>query len=83
MTNFFSDLFRNKLQIHVYLRNVYFLYKAVRTKRNNSSSIEEDEEAEVIGRVAGTVRRHIPIDTRDPLGAILHFYVGDSYDSNR
>ncbi|KAK6257400.1 hypothetical protein QUC31_000859 [Theobroma cacao] len=55
---------------------------SVRTKRNNSSSIEEDEEAEVIGRVAGTVRRHIPIDTRDPLGAILHFYVGDSYDSN-
>ncbi|OMO85814.1 putative helicase MAGATAMA 3 [Corchorus capsularis] len=42
----------------------------------------EDEEAEVTGRVVGTVRRHIPIDTRDPLGAILHFYVGDSYDSN-
>ncbi|KAJ0251719.1 Uncharacterized protein HA466_0126370 [Hirschfeldia incana] len=33
------------------------------------------------GRVAGTVRRYIPIDTRDPHGAILHFYVGDSYDS--
>lgn len=32
------------------------------------------------GRVAGTVRRHIPLDTRDPPGAILHFYVGDSYD---
>lgn len=41
------------------------------------------EESEVSGRVAGTVRRHIPIDTRDPTGAILHFYVGDSYDSNR
>ncbi|KAK9026431.1 hypothetical protein V6N11_039270 [Hibiscus sabdariffa] len=54
---------------------------SVRTKRNNTS-VEEDEEAEVTGRVAGTVRRHIPIDTRDPLGAILHFYVGDSYDSN-
>lgn len=25
----------------------------------------------------------MPIDTRDPPGAILHFYVGDSYDSNR
>ncbi|KAL8225543.1 hypothetical protein R6Q57_018100 [Mikania cordata] len=46
-------------------------------KRNNTG-----EESEVTGRVAGTVRRHIPIDTRDPTGAILHFYVGDSYDSN-
>ena len=33
--------------------------------------------------MAGTVRRHNPIDTRDPVGAILHFYVGDSYDPNR
>ncbi|XWS15034.1 hypothetical protein CRYUN_Cryun35bG0059800 [Craigia yunnanensis] len=55
---------------------------SVRNRQNNSSSIEEDGEAEVTGRVVGTVRRHIPIDTRDPLGAILHFYVGDSYDSN-
>ncbi|KAK9073014.1 hypothetical protein SSX86_007336 [Deinandra increscens subsp. villosa] len=47
-------------------------------KRNNTG-----DEPEVSGRVAGTVRRHIPIDTRDPTGAILHFYVGDSYDSNR
>ncbi|XP_020886288.1 uncharacterized ATP-dependent helicase C29A10.10c isoform X2 [Arabidopsis lyrata subsp. lyrata] len=30
------------------------------------------------GRVAGKVRRHIPVDTRDPLGATLNFYVGDS-----
>ncbi|XP_076897911.1 uncharacterized protein LOC143551337 [Bidens hawaiensis] len=50
-------------------------------KRNNSSTT--GEESEVSGRVAGTVRRHIPVDTRDPTGAILHFYVGDSYDSNR
>ncbi|KAJ0777255.1 putative P-loop containing nucleoside triphosphate hydrolase, DNA2/NAM7 helicase, helicase [Helianthus annuus] len=49
----------------------------VMPKRNNPV-----EESEVSGRVAGTVRRHIPIDTRDPTGAILHFYVGDSYDSN-
>ncbi|XP_076958992.1 putative helicase MAGATAMA 3 [Bidens hawaiensis] len=47
-------------------------------KRNNTG-----EDAEVSGRVAGTVRRHIPIDTRDPTGAILHFYVGDSYDSSK
>ncbi|KAL9678573.1 hypothetical protein QQ045_016419 [Rhodiola kirilowii] len=55
---------------------------SVRSKRNNSVSQEIDEEMEVTGRVVGTVRRHIPIDTRDPLGAILHFYVGDSYDSS-
>ncbi|XP_059644917.1 uncharacterized protein LOC132286579 [Cornus florida] len=54
----------------------------VRSKRNNTSTLVDDEEPEVSGRVAGTVRRHIPIDTRDPPGAILHFYVGDSYDSN-
>jgi hypothetical protein len=29
------------------------------------------------GRLAGTVRRHTPIDTRDLPGAIFHFYVGD------
>ncbi|KAK8579917.1 hypothetical protein V6N12_070216 [Hibiscus sabdariffa] len=55
---------------------------SVRNMRNNTSSIEEYEEAEVTGRAVGTVRRHRPIDTRDPLGAILHFYVGDSYDSS-
>ncbi|MBA0864944.1 hypothetical protein Goshw_007548 [Gossypium schwendimanii] len=55
---------------------------SVRNKWSNTSSIEEDEEAEVTGRVAGTVRRHRPLDTRDPFGAILHFYVGDSYDSS-
>ena len=33
--------------------------------------------------MAGTVRRHNPIDIRDPVGAILHFFVGDSYDPNR
>ena len=33
--------------------------------------------------MAGTVRRHIPLDTRDPPGAILHFFVGgDSFDYN-
>ncbi|KAK8691905.1 hypothetical protein V6N13_075398 [Hibiscus sabdariffa] len=55
---------------------------SVRNMRNNTSSIEEDEEAEVTGRAVGTVRRHRPIDTRDPLGAILQFYVGGSYDSS-
>lgn len=55
---------------------------SVRLKRSSNSVIEDDEEAEINGRVAGTVRRHIPIDTRESHGAILHFYVGDSYDSN-
>ena len=57
--------------------------QAVRSKRNNSSSNEDEEEPEINGRVAGTVRRHIPLDSRDPPGAILHFYVGDSYDHHR
>uniref|UniRef100_A0A7N0R8G7 DNA2/NAM7 helicase helicase domain-containing protein n=1 Tax=Kalanchoe fedtschenkoi TaxID=63787 RepID=A0A7N0R8G7_KALFE len=55
---------------------------SVRSKRSSSYSQDTDEEMEVSGRVVGTVRRHIPIDTRDPLGATLHFYVGDSYDSS-
>ncbi|KAE8077345.1 hypothetical protein FH972_015917 [Carpinus fangiana] len=54
----------------------------VRAKRSNTSLNEDDGEPEISGHVAGTVRRHIPIDTRDPPGAILHFYVGDSYEPN-
>lgn len=42
----------------------------------NSSNDDLDPEASS-GRLAGTVRRHTPIDTRDPPGAIFHFYVGD------
>ncbi|CAL9049941.1 uncharacterized protein LOC103980202 [Musa acuminata AAA Group] len=53
-----------------------------RSSRRNSSAANEDVEHEVTGHVLGTVRRHIPIDTRDPPGAILHFYVGDLYDSS-
>ncbi|KAJ9181814.1 hypothetical protein P3X46_005868 [Hevea brasiliensis] len=52
----------------------------VRSKRSNTLSNEDDDEPEISGRVAGTVRRHIPFDTREPHGAILHFFVGDSYD---
>ncbi|KAF6149169.1 hypothetical protein GIB67_026025 [Kingdonia uniflora] len=55
---------------------------AVRFKRNSTGANKDDVEGEVNGRVAGTVRRHIPLDTRDPPGAILHFYVGDTYDTN-
>ncbi|XP_058743731.1 uncharacterized protein LOC131616418 isoform X2 [Vicia villosa] len=56
---------------------------SVRPKQNNSSSAHDGGESEITGRVVGTVRRHIPIDTRDPPGAILHYYVGDSYDPSR
>lgn len=55
---------------------------SVRLKRSNTSGMEDNEETEFSGRVAGTVRRHMAIDTRDPPGAILHFYVGDSFDPN-
>ncbi|XP_062099358.1 uncharacterized protein LOC133805247 [Humulus lupulus] len=55
---------------------------SARSKRSNTSAAEDDEDPEISGRVAGTVRRHIPLDTRDPPGAILHFYIGDSYDFN-
>ncbi|KAK8921098.1 putative helicase MAGATAMA 3 [Platanthera zijinensis] len=51
-------------------------------KSVNSAGAEDDGEYELTGRVAGTVRRHIPTDTRDPTGAIFHFHVGDSYDSS-
>ena len=30
-------------------------------------------------RIAGIIRRYVPIDTRDPHGAILRFYVGERY----
>ncbi|KAF7843586.1 putative ATP-dependent helicase C29A10.10c-like isoform X1 [Senna tora] len=59
------------------------LCQAVRSKRNSASFVQDDVEPEMTGRVVGTVRRYIPIDTRDPPGAILHYYVGDSYDTSR
>ncbi|ONM00624.1 P-loop containing nucleoside triphosphate hydrolase superfamily protein [Zea mays] len=51
-----------------------------RSSRRTMSS-NEDSEPEC-GRLVGTVRRHMPIDTRDPVGAVIHFYLGDSFDSN-
>ncbi|CAN1841286.1 Helicase SEN1 [Linum perenne] len=53
---------------------------AVKSKRNVGSSSEDADELDKNERVAGTVRRHIPLDNRDPPGAILHFYIGDSYE---
>lgn len=55
---------------------------SVRSRRNSNSPVEEYEEPDGSSRTVGTVRRHIPLDVRDPQGAILHFFVGDSYDPN-
>ncbi|KAK6115467.1 hypothetical protein DH2020_007736 [Rehmannia glutinosa] len=41
---------------------------AVNIRRNSSSARDDEEKPEVNGRVAGTVRRHIPIDTREHTG---------------
>eukprot|EP00252_Welwitschia_mirabilis_P011439 TRINITY_DN2569_c0_g2_i2.p1 TRINITY_DN2569_c0_g2~~TRINITY_DN2569_c0_g2_i2.p1 ORF type:complete len:1376 (-),score=279.38 TRINITY_DN2569_c0_g2_i2:1333-5460(-) len=41
---------------------------------------DPDSKSDLSGRVAGTIRKYTPIDTRQPEGAIIHFYVGDSYD---
>ncbi len=37
--------------------------------------VEEMEEGQIAGRIAGLVRRFHPIDVRDPPGAIFHFHV--------
>ncbi|KAI9094788.1 hypothetical protein K1719_026594 [Acacia pycnantha] len=55
---------------------------SVRAKRS-SASLQSEKEPEITGRVVGTIRRHIPIDTRDPPGAILHYYVGETGDPSR
>ncbi|XP_052202174.1 helicase sen1-like [Diospyros lotus] len=54
----------------------------VGSKGSNTYYKDDDGEPEVSGRVAGTIRRYMPIGTRDSLRVILHFYVGDSYDLN-
>lgn len=68
---------------HCSILLILSLCQAVRAKQNSSSLAQDDSESEITGRVVGTVRRHIPLDTRDPPGAILHYYVGDSYDPSR
>ncbi|GAB2263542.1 hypothetical protein Droror1_Dr00025676 [Drosera rotundifolia] len=55
---------------------------SVRSRRTATSSSEDNKEPDNNARVVGTIRRHIPVDTRDPPGATLHFFVGDSYDGN-
>ncbi|KAL9257030.1 putative ATP-dependent helicase C29A10.10c, partial [Drosera capensis] len=55
---------------------------SVRSRRTATPSSEDNKEPDNNARVVGTIRRHIPVDTRDPPGATLHFFVGDSYDGN-
>ncbi|KAK9748680.1 hypothetical protein RND81_02G073200 [Saponaria officinalis] len=56
---------------------------SVRYRRSKNSTAEDTEEPEGgCANVVGTVRRHIPLDVRDPHGATVHFFVGDSYDPN-
>ena len=46
-----------------------------RKGRLKDSKVESAEEGQIAGRVAGIVRRYIPIDVRDPPGAILRFHL--------
>lgn len=46
-----------------------------RKGRLKDSKVESAEEGQIAGRVAGIVRRYIPIDVRDPPGAILRFHI--------
>ncbi|AQK65976.1 P-loop containing nucleoside triphosphate hydrolase superfamily protein [Zea mays] len=56
---------------------------AAQSGRSSRRAMGSNEDAvSECGRLVGTVRRHMPIDTRDPIGAIIHFYLGDSFDSN-
>ena len=50
---------------------------------SNDAANKEDVEPDITRRVADTVIRYMPTDTRDPRGTFLHFYMGDSYDSYR
>uniref|UniRef100_A0A452Y831 Uncharacterized protein n=1 Tax=Aegilops tauschii subsp. strangulata TaxID=200361 RepID=A0A452Y831_AEGTS len=65
------------VQVHLPL----FCSLAAQSSRSNRKTAASNEDAEAdCGRLVGTVRRHMPIDTRDPIGAIIHFYSGDSFD---
>jgi len=78
----FTHLFSQKIsRIRVFIP---LLFVAAQSGRSSRRAVGSNEDAESeCGRLVGTVRRHMPIDTRDPIGAIIHFYLGDSFDSNR
>uniref|UniRef100_A0A7I4BQ27 Uncharacterized protein n=1 Tax=Physcomitrium patens TaxID=3218 RepID=A0A7I4BQ27_PHYPA len=53
-----------------------------RKGRLKDSKSESAEEGQIAGRVAGIVRRYIPIDVRDPPGAVLRFHISQE-DMNK
>lgn len=55
----------------------------MRSSRYSTTSREDSKSKGITRCIAGTVRRHNPIDSRDPTGATLHFYVGNSISSSR
>jgi hypothetical protein len=64
---------------------IHFFVILVAQSSNNSNrktfGSNEDTES-LCGRLVGRVRRHMPYDTRDPIGAIIRFYVGNPSDSS-
>ncbi|XP_047954096.1 helicase sen1-like [Salvia hispanica] len=55
---------------------------AANARRNGPSPPEDKEKPEVNGRVAGTMRRYMPIGNQGHTGVTLHFFVGDNYNSS-
>lgn len=55
---------------------------AKRKGRLKGGKVESAEEGQIAGRVAGLVRRFVPVDVRDPYGAIFHFHVSQE-DANK
>ncbi|XP_051185779.1 probable helicase MAGATAMA 3 [Lolium perenne] len=53
------------------------------SNNSNRKTFGSNEDTESLcGRLVGRVRRHMPYDTRDPIGAIIRFYVGNPSDSS-
>ncbi|XP_048570882.1 uncharacterized ATP-dependent helicase C29A10.10c [Triticum urartu] len=56
---------------------------AAQSSNSNRKTVGSNEDAESeCGRLVGRVRRHMPNDTRDPIGAIIRFYAGNPSDSS-
>uniref|UniRef100_A0A7N0ZSZ6 Uncharacterized protein n=1 Tax=Kalanchoe fedtschenkoi TaxID=63787 RepID=A0A7N0ZSZ6_KALFE len=56
---------------------------SVRSSLHTAPSLEDSNTLDTDKRIVGKIKRHIPIDNRDPVGATLHFFVGNSIDSMR
>ena len=61
----------------------FLCYLAGQSSNSNRKIVGSNEDTESeCGRLVGRVRRHMPYDTRDPIGAVIRFYVGNSLDSS-